>query len=229
VILVVIAVNISKRFVKGNGYRKNICRLEEVNINSVGSLFFISFFQLTSAMLTTDELTRLKFPIGPFIAPGNVNQAELESLIATVEAAPFRYRAIADALSSGDLGKTYRAGGWNVQQLFAHVADMQLLHFFRMKKALTENDYKELTLVNMDGWAHTADGLNSSVADSLAMFESITKRFVYLTRSLTDEQKEISYYHPVRKITLNQKQAIAMSAWHVSHHYEHLRIALGTI
>jgi hypothetical protein len=106
------------------------------------------------------------------------------------------------------------------------VADMQLLHFFRMKKALTEADYKEITQVNIDGWANTADGISSSVADSLHMFESITKRFVHLMRSLDEQQQEISYYHPARKIMLNQKQAISMSAWHVNHHLEHIRIAL---
>jgi hypothetical protein len=102
---------------------------------------------------------------------------------------------------------------------------MQMLHFFRMKKALTEADYSA-TLVNMDGWASTADGVSSSISDSLDMFESITKRYVYLMRSLTEEQRNISYYHAVRKATFNQKQASAMSAWHVRHHLEHIKIAL---
>jgi uncharacterized damage-inducible protein DinB len=178
-------------------------------------------------MTATDELTKLKFPIGPFVAPENISNTEFEALIKTVEDAPAKYRAFAKNLSAEDLKKTYREGAWNVQQLFNHVADMQLLHFFRMKKALTEKDYKEITLVDMDGWARTADGVNSSIEDSLDMFESIAKRFVLLIRSLTPRQQEIAYYHPVRKTMLNQKQAVAMSAWHVKHHYEHLKIATG--
>jgi hypothetical protein len=81
--------------------------------------------------------------------------------------------------------------------------------------------------VDIPGWANTADGLNSPVADSLDMLESITKRYVYLMRSLDEKQQEIAYYHPVRKIMLNQKQAIAMNAWHVRHHFEHIKIALA--
>jgi hypothetical protein len=46
-------------------------------------------------------------------------------------------------------------------------------------------------------------------------------------RSLDPTQQEIAYYHPGRKITLNQKQAIAMTAWHVRHHLEHIKIALA--
>jgi hypothetical protein len=179
-------------------------------------------------MTTTDQLTPLKFPIGPFTAQEHISTTELEAMIHTIASAPADYRAITKDLIADDLKKTYRDGSWNVQQIVNHVADMQLLHFFRMKKALTEADYKEITLVNIDGWAHTSDGLTSPIADSLEMFEGITRRFVHLMRSLNEQQQAIAYYHPVRKIMLNQKQAISMSAWHVKHHLAHLRIALGS-
>ena len=176
-------------------------------------------------MTVTEQ--HLKFPIGPFAPQETIAKPELDTLIEIVASAPARYRALTTNLRGGDLQKTYRAGSWNIQQLLAHVADMQMLHFFRMKKALTEPDYKEITLVNIDGWASTADGLSSSVADSLDMFEAITKRYLYLMQSLDEKQHDIAYYHPIRKIMLNQKQAISMSAWHVQHHLEHIKIALG--
>lgn len=176
---------------------------------------------------TQDELQLLKFPIGPFVAPEHVSATELGNLIQTIETTVAKYRVLTEKLAKSDLGKTYREGAWNVQQLVNHVADMQLLHFFRMKKALTEPDYKEITLVDIPAWAHTADGLHSPVADSLDMMESITKRYAHLMRSLDNAQQEIAYYHPIRKINLTQKQAIAMTAWHVQHHLEHIKIALG--
>lgn len=174
----------------------------------------------------TDALQHHKFPIGPFEPPATVDSTQLADLILTIETAPAKYRSATENLSASDLKKTYREGAWNIQQLVSHVADMQMLHLFRMKKALTEPDYKELTLVNIPGWAQTPDGTASPVEDSLAMLDILTKRFVFLMRSLTAAQQEITYYHPVRKISLNQKQAIAMSAWHVRHHLEHIRIAL---
>ena len=176
--------------------------------------------------MTDAELIQKKFPIGPFTANANISKTELDELIDTIASAPEKYARVTRNLGEHDLRKTYREGAWNVQQLVNHVADMQLLHFFRMKRALTESDYKEITLVNIEGWAHTADGLKSPVADSLLMFDAITRRFVHLMKSLDERQYEISYYHPVRKMTLNQKQAIAMTAWHVKHHLEHIRIAL---
>ena len=177
-------------------------------------------------MTTPDPLAFLKFPIGPFVAQEHIDQAELDSLIDTVASAPAKYRALTTSLTGNDLKKTYREGSWNIQQLVNHVADMQMLHFFRMKKALTEPDYTA-TLVSMDGWANTADGRFSPVSDALDMFKAITKRYTHLMRSLTAEQQAVSYYHAVRKATFNQKQAAAMSAWHVRHHLEHIKIALG--
>ena len=178
-------------------------------------------------METTDPLTQLKFPIGPFEAGENISRTELDELINSIEATPAKYRTATEKLSQSDLQKTYRESAWNIQQLVNHVADMQMLHFLRMKKALTEPDYKEITMVNIQAWANTPDCLTFPVADSLDMIKGITHRFVYLMRSLDDKQLEIAYYHPVRKIMLNQKQAIAMTAWHVKHHLAHIKIALG--
>lgn len=178
-------------------------------------------------MITADELQHLKFPIGPFMPPAALNKTELLDLISTIETTVSKYRALTGNLPPTDLRKSYREGAWNVQQLVSHIADMQMLHFFRMKKALTEPDYKEITLVDIPGWANTQDGLTSPVADSLDMLESITKRFSILMRALDETQQQIAYYHPIRKMMLNQQQAIAMTAWHVKHHLEHIKIALG--
>jgi hypothetical protein len=178
--------------------------------------------------MTTDTLTQLKFPIGPFVVHPDINTVTLNSFVETIASAPQKYRMLTEKLSGKEQQKSYRPGAWNVRQLVNHVADMQLLHYFRMKKALTEKDYKELTLVNIDGWAQTPDSLSYAIGDSLLLFESITNRFVYLIRNLDEDQLAISYYHPVRKVMLNQKQAISMSAWHVKHHFEHIRIALTT-
>lgn len=178
-------------------------------------------------MESTIELDQLKFPIGPFTKEDNYSTVELNLLIAVIEAAPLRYREVLKKLAPDDLSKTYRPGSWNILQLFHHVADIQLLHFLRMKKALTEQDYKDVTLINMDGWASTIDALTAPPEDSLLMFEGITKRFVFLLRSLDEKALAIEYYHPVRKYNINQAQAIAMSAWHVRHHLEHIKIAAG--
>jgi uncharacterized damage-inducible protein DinB len=176
--------------------------------------------------MTEDQLAKLKFPIGPFEAKAEINSHQLKEFVNTIAESPIAYRDITRNLTPDDFKKTYRDGAWNIEQLVNHVADMQMLHFFRMKKALTESDYKEITLVNIQAWAVAPDSLGYPIADSLTMLEGITKRFVHLIHSLNNDQLEIAYYHPVRKVTLNQKQAVSMTAWHVAHHLEHIKIAL---
>ena len=167
----------------------------------------------------------LKFPIGPFIIKVEYSPDQFSSLIEDIESALISYKALL-GLSEDDLLRTYRPGSWNVRQLIHHVADIQLLHFLRMKKAITEPDYNEVTLVNMDGWANSADGTIAPVQDSILMLEGITNRYVCLIKSLSQDQLRIQYYHPVREFYISQAQAVAMSAWHVKHHLAHINLAL---
>jgi hypothetical protein len=172
-------------------------------------------------------MTDRKFPIGPFVTQEQYTPAEVTSLLNTIDRCVGQYQPTVGSLSPADLMKTYREGSWTVQQLVHHVADIHLLHFLRMKKALTEPDYHEVTLINMDGWVKTADGLDAPVADSLLMLDGINRRYLYLARSLTEPMLAVTYHHPVRQRLFSQAQALAMSAWHVQHHLAHIRLALA--
>lgn len=178
-------------------------------------------------MENTTDLEYLKFPIGPFKKQDTYSAPEMLEMIETLKSAPERYSVLLKNVSTSDQLNTYREGSWTVKQLVHHVADIQLLHFFRMKKAITEPDYKELTLIDMNKWAETPDSAEAPTEVSLFMLEAITNKYIYLIQSLNQAQLAIEYYHPVRKFLVNQGQAIAMSAWHVQHHLAHIRIALG--
>jgi uncharacterized damage-inducible protein DinB len=167
-----------------------------------------------------------KFPIGPFVLQENYSDGELGELLRIIRESPSQYRDAVEHLSGPDLSKTYREGSWNVRQLVHHVADIALLHYFRMKKALTEPGY-EITLIEIDAWASTPDVLKEPVSTSLAMFDAIHQRYAAFAEVLDEEQLAVSYFHPVRKIQINQTQALAMSAWHVQHHLAHIRLALS--
>lgn len=169
----------------------------------------------------------LQYPIGNFIKKDHYPEEEIQEMITVIAGSPAKYEALVTTLSETDLLKTYRDDSWNIKQLVHHVADIQMLHFLRMKKALTEKDGLEATLINMDGWAETTDGKEAPVEDSLLMLEGITKRYVFLLKTLNEEALEISYYHPLREYDITQAQAIAMSAWHLKHHLAHIKLALN--
>ncbi|QRR02068.1 DinB family protein [Dyadobacter sandarakinus] len=172
-------------------------------------------------------MTDPRFPIGPLALQEQYSRDEVAALIDIIADAPAHYRTLVQDLDNEDLARTYREGAWTVRQLVHHVADLQFVHYFRIKKAVTEPDYKEPTLVDMNAWAHAADSLAAPVEDSLRIFEGVHSRYAFFARTLTDEQLAISYFHGLRKIWITQAQALAMSAWHVQHHLAHIKIALG--
>lgn len=172
-------------------------------------------------------MTDRKFPIGPFIKQEDYSKEVLESIIQSIELAPGHYRALIENLSEKELAKTYRDDSWNVRQIVHHVSDIQYLHYLRLKKALTEPQNKETILIDMNAWAAMPDSLSAPVEDSLLSFEGTLKRYVFLARTLTEEQLSIRYYHSARQVWFTQKDALAISNWHIYHHLGHLNWALG--
>ena len=170
-------------------------------------------------------MTDRRFPIGQFVLKDAYTRKELNELIQIISSTTADYRRLVENLSEKELSNTYRDDSWNIRQLVHHVADIALVHYLRMKKAITESNY-EMTLIDMNAWSATKDALEMPVNDSLNMFESIHHRYAFLAKNLSEEQLSISYFHPVRKIQLDQRQAIAMSAWHAQHHLAHIRLAL---
>lgn len=172
-------------------------------------------------------MTDRKFPIGPFIKQEDYPKEVIETILQSIELAPANYRELVENLSEEELAKTYRDDSWNVRQIVHHVSDIQYIHYLRLKKALTEPENKEMILIDMNAWAATADSHFAPVEDSLLSFEGTIKRYVFLARTLTEEQLSISYYHSARQVWFTQKDALAMSHWHIYHHLGHLNWALG--
>ncbi|CAG5005322.1 Putative metal-dependent hydrolase YfiT [Dyadobacter sp. CECT 9275] len=171
-------------------------------------------------------MTDLKFPIGPFTFQDSYTDEDIENMITSITAIPAMYRELTENLSDETLQKTYREGSWNIRQLVHHVADTHILHYMRLKKAVTEPSYDEATLIDINSWAVLPDAMVSSVEDSLVILEGVHKRYTTLARTLSDDQLLISYLHPVRKLRFNQKQAIAILEWHGRHHLAHIALAL---
>ncbi|MGV3587448.1 MAG: DinB family protein [Adhaeribacter sp.] len=171
-------------------------------------------------------MEQLLYPIGRFQPQPDYTMAEINFLINFMEQAPTKFAQPLLNLSEADYEKTYRPGSWTIRQLVHHVADIHLLNFLRLKKALTEENY-EYTTILMDNWAQTPDATVAPVQDSLAMLTAITPRFVLLMQTLDEQTLSRKFYHPVRKIHLSLKQFFYMATWHIAHHQGHIALALG--
>jgi uncharacterized damage-inducible protein DinB len=165
-------------------------------------------------------MTDLRYPIGKFSFEGTNSEDERVRLIDQIAAAPARLREAIDGLSPEQLDTPYRPEGWTVRQIVHHVPDSHLNSYARFKLALTEDeptikDYRE------DRWADLADARSGPVETSLALLDSLHKRWVTMIRSMSPDQFERSFRHPELGL-VSLDRSLSLYAWHGRHHVAHI-------
>jgi hypothetical protein len=172
------------------------------------------------------DLEQLRFPVGRFARVTAPLDAETRRVhIDTIEQAPARFRALVDRRSERELDTPYRPDGWTVRQVVHHVPDSHMNAYIRMKVAVTE-DGPAIKTYNEAQWAELPDAKSGPVEMSLALLESLHRRWVAFLRGLPADRFARAYLHPeLGRVTLDE--AIALYAWHCRHHAGHIELALG--
>jgi hypothetical protein len=163
----------------------------------------------------------LQYPIGRFEWGGGPNSAEdRQRLLDQIEQTPARMRAAVEGLSAEQLDTPYRPGGWTVRQVVHHVPDSHLHSYIRFKLAFTENE-PAIKPYDEGRWAELADGKTADVGISLALLESLHKRWVLFLRSLSPGDYARKFHHSeLGVVTLDMN--LALYAWHGRHHVAHI-------
>ena len=175
--------------------------------------------------MTTDS-DQLRYPIGPWQAQDQYSPETLQQIIQRIRQLPGEYETVVSGLSADQLEKQYRTGSWTVLQLVHHVADTHLLHFLRLKHALTEPDTTAV-MGDVNAWAALEEARTAPPADSLLMLTGLHSRIAHVADTLTTADLAITYYHPGRQRHLTLAQALSVVVWHGEHHLAHIRLALG--
>ncbi|MFZ0736887.1 MAG: putative metal-dependent hydrolase [Candidatus Acidiferrales bacterium] len=162
----------------------------------------------------------LRYPIGKFHAPASISEADRAKLIDDIEAAPALMRAAVAGLSPEQLRTPYRDGGWTVLQLVHHVPDSHMNAYVRFKLALTE-DEPTIKPYEQARWAELADSEKTPAETSLALLDSLHKRWVTLLRSLSPADWSRNFRHPELGVIALDRN-LALYAWHGKHHVAHI-------
>ena len=162
----------------------------------------------------------LRYPIGPFQWEGGVTADQRRHLIDQIEGTPARLRAAVEGLSAEQLDAPYRPGGWTVRQVVHHLPDSHINGYVRFKLALTE---EEPTIKPYDEarWAELVDSRTAGLEISLALLESLHRRWVLLLRSLTPADFARTLRHPEMGVMTLEK-TLSLYAWHGRHHVAHI-------
>ncbi len=140
--------------------------------------------------------------------------------MAAIAGLPSALREAVAGLDDPQLDTPYREGGWTVRQLVHHVADSHINAYVRMRLALTE-DWPTIKPYEEAEWAKLEDARTLPVEVSLALLESLHRRWVVLLGSLSEADWERGYVHP--ESGREKLDAVAaIYSWHSRHHVAHV-------
>ncbi|MFN4770041.1 MAG: YfiT family bacillithiol transferase [Candidatus Kapaibacterium sp.] len=170
-------------------------------------------------------MEHLQYPIGKFARPTEFSEAAAAEWMESIRHAPMSLRALVSKLSPEQLVQSYRPDGWSIQTIVHHLADMHMNAFLRCKLALSEEN--PVVMVVPEGAFATLPDASTSIADSLNILDGVHARWSVLFQSLSGEQWNRGFVHPVSQRVLSLHVTLAMYAWHGKHHIEHIKLALS--
>ena len=168
-------------------------------------------------------MTDLRYPIGQFSFPDSTTpaqrQAQIQTWIREIAAAPRELRAAVTGLSGEQLDTPYRPGGWTVRQVTHHVPDSHMNAFVRLKLALTEDNP---TVKPYDEKAFaTLPDQQLPIEVSLLVVDGLHARWAAVLNALSREQFTRPLYHPeIGAITVDY--LVQTYGWHSRHHVAHI-------
>lgn len=170
-------------------------------------------------------MEQLQYPIGKFEFGKSYSAGQTNAHIAAIEQFPGLLKTIVLQLTSPQIDKTYRPGGWTARQIIHHLADSHLNAYIRFKLTITE-DTPVIKPYNQDTWANLEDSRNAPIELSVAMIDAIHQRWMFLLNSVSADDVKRKYVHPEYNREFQLDELLALYAWHGKHHLEHLKIIL---
>jgi uncharacterized damage-inducible protein DinB len=162
----------------------------------------------------------LVLAIGPFKLEGAPTDEVIRRAIGEIAEAPAKLRAAVEGLSPEQLDTPYRPDGWTVRQVVHHVPDSHLNSYCRFKLALTE-DEPTIKPYHEDRWAELEDSRATPIDVSIALLESLHKRWWLLLKSLEPKDFQRTFRHPEIGVVSLAKN-VCLYAWHGRHHAAHI-------
>ena len=165
-------------------------------------------------------MTDLRYPIGRFQQVQSLTPADRATCIEQLAATPGNLRTAVAGLDDRQLDTPYRPGGWTVRQVVHHVPDSHMNAYVRMKLACTE-DAPTIRTYEEGRWAELPEARSAPLEVSLALLESLHRRWVLFLRGIGPEQFARKVQHPEwGNITMDF--LVAQYAWHGRHHTAHV-------
>jgi len=171
------------------------------------------------------DLDKLKYPIGVYNYPANVDEAQIELWINQLAQFPQELIAVTSTLTEPQLAAHYRPGGWTIRQVIHHLADSHVNAYTRVKLVLTESN-PIVRPYDEEKWAELPEAKNGDIEMSIAIIKAIHLRLAVTLRALEFKDFDRKYTHPAVNNQLTLGYLVGNYAWHGQHHLAHINAAL---
>ena len=171
------------------------------------------------------ELEALRFPIGRFIWPENIQKTDLNNWIKSINNFPKTLADLTTNLSSAQLNTHYRPEGWKLKQVVHHCADSHMSSIKRYKLALTE-DAPIIRPYPEQLFAELIDSNDDDLTDSMLIINAVHRKLVKILNNMKPNEFERTFVHPEYDKIYKLSEATALYAWHCEHHLGHVKLCL---
>ena len=171
--------------------------------------------------MSTEDLEKLRYPIGKFQFPDELDRNAIDDDIHTICHFPQVLRETVQFLNDEQLDTDYRPDGWTVRQLVHHLADSHMNSYIRFKWALTE-DQPTIKAYKEKKWAELPDAKNDPIEPSLLLLTALHLKWTNMLNNLSEEQVQLAFVHPQTGRRVKIYENIALYAWHCNHHLNHI-------
>lgn len=167
-------------------------------------------------------MDHLKFPIGQFDCPAEINNKLIDHWIGEIALLPTQLREMTGTMTQDQLDISYRSGGWTSRQVVHHLADSHMNSYIRFKLAMTE-ETPAIRPYYEDRWALLSD-YKEDIKSSLWLLEALHAKWVSFLRGLSKDDWSRQFMHPEHGEKYTLAWNIGNYAWHGNHHCAHIAL-----
>lgn len=171
--------------------------------------------------MSTEDIEKLRYPIGKFQFPKTMERSVVENDIHIICHFPQVLRETVQYLNDEQLNTPYRPDGWTVRQLVHHLADSHMNSYIRFKWTLTE-EQPTIKAYEEKKWAELPDAKNDPIESSLLLLTALHLKWTNVLNNLNDDQINRAFVYPQNGRQIKIYENIALYAWHCNHHLNHI-------
>jgi DinB superfamily len=146
-----------------------------------------------------------------------MTEAELKKHIDEAEKSPKQIAAAVSGLPDKVLCYKPAPDKWCILEILAHLADMEILYAYRMRQMLADKK-PVIAPIDQDAWAKNLGYLESSVAESVALYGLNRHANLRLLRRMKAGDLEKSALHPELKRAVTVAEYVGMMSGHGPNH-----------